>query len=156
MEPDRLSAEGLRPLLEFASGLDLSDTEGAASALEMEFPFAGPFVQELGSALRAALADGVICDQGEAPMSWSRLFRPDESSSQFSADVVDMNGCGPCHTHPQGEIDLCFALEGEPRFDGNPEGWTVYGPDSTHVPTVEDGRMLILYLLPGGAFQFVK
>ena len=51
-------------------------------------------------------------------------------------------------------MDLCFALDGDPTFDGNPPGWTVYGPESWHVPTVADGTMAILYFLPGGAIRF--
>ena len=62
---------------------------------------------------------------------------------------------GPKHRHPNGEIDLCFTLRGEARFDGRPEGWVVYGQDTTHVPTVRDGQMLILYFLPGGAIEFL-
>ena len=44
---------------------------------------------------------------------------------------------------------------GEARFDGHPEGWVVFGPDSVHVPTVSDGEMLILYFLPGGEIEFL-
>ena len=65
-----------------------------------------------------------------------------------------MNGPGLAHTHPNGEIDLCFAMDGDPRFDGHPEGWVVYGPGSWHVPTVTGGTMAILYFLPSGAIAF--
>ena len=34
-------------------------------------------------------------------------------------------------------------------------GWVVESPGSEHVPTVEGGRMLIVYLLPEGAIEFV-
>ena len=67
-----------------------------------------------------------------------------------------MTAPGPMHVHPQGEIDLCFAEDGEPTFDGQPPGWVVYPPGSKHVPTVAGGKMLILYLLPGGAIEFVR
>ena len=33
---------------------------------------------------------------------------------------------GASHTHPNGEIDLSFPVEGQPRFDGRPAGWIVY------------------------------
>ncbi|HJL17019.1 MAG TPA: DUF4863 family protein, partial [Sandaracinaceae bacterium LLY-WYZ-13_1] len=71
-----------------------------------------------------------------------------------SIDCVHMDRPGPGHTHPNGEIDLCFAVRGEPTFDGHPPGWTVYPPGSWHVPTVEGGVMDILYFLPGGAIRF--
>ena len=74
----------------------------------------------------------------------------------FAVDAVLMDKPGPKHRHPNGEVDLCFARSGSPRFDGNAEGWTVYGPDTTHVPTVTDGEMLILYFLPAGAIEFAK
>ena len=45
-------------------------------------------------------------------------------------------------------------LDGEPRFDGNPPGWTVYPPGSWHIPTVTSGKMAILYFLPEGAMRF--
>ena len=65
-----------------------------------------------------------------------------------------MSAPGPGHTHPNGEIDLCFAVDGAPTFDGHPPGWTVYPPGSWHVPTVAGGVMDILYFLPGGAIRF--
>jgi len=67
---------------------------------------------------------------------------------------VIMDGPGPGHTHPKGEVEICFVLDGEPRFDGNPPGWTVYPPGSWHIPTVSGGKMAILYFLPEGAMRF--
>ncbi len=151
-----LNPRQLRPLLVFAAGLDLSDPEAARAALDAEFPFDGDFVQELGRAMREAVAAGAICDHGAPPLQYSRLFPESEDSADFSADAVLMSVPGPLHEHPEGEIDLCFAVDGDPRFDGNPPGWTVYGPGSRHVPTVEGGTMLILYLLPGGSIRFLK
>ena len=78
--------------------------------------------------------------------------RPVETG-EFSIDVVHMNGAGPRHTHHEGEINWCIALSGQPRFDGHGAGWVAF-PGSTHVPTVEDGEMLIVYLLPNGAVEF--
>lgn len=152
MEP---TPRDLEPLLAFAATLDLADPAAARAALEREFPFAGDFVRELGRALAAACSDGRICNQGAPPLQYSRLF-PAEEGHGLSADVVRMSAAGPLHEHPEGEIDLCFAAAGEPEFDGNPPGWTVYGPGSRHVPTVSGGTMLILYLLPGGAIRFLR
>ncbi len=51
---------------------------------------------------------------------------------------------------------LGFAVEGDPRFDGQPEGWIVFAPGTQHVPTVTGGRMLIAYFLPGGAVEWIS
>ncbi len=146
----------LGPLLDFCAKLDLAKPEEARQKLEVDFPVEGDFVVRLGTALRKGLEAGSLCDQGEAPMQWSRLFKQAPETRDFSADVVCMNGAGPFHEHPAGEIDLAFALEGDPTFDGNPPGWTIYEPGSRHVPTVEGGSMVILYLLPGGQFRFLQ
>ncbi|MCA8963662.1 MAG: DUF4863 family protein, partial [Planctomycetes bacterium] len=84
-----------------------------------------------------------------------RFGRVAKDLSGFVVDAVLMDVPGPRHRHPNGEIDLCFATAGEPRFDDHPEGWVVYGKDTTHVPTVSGGTMLILYFLPGGAIEFL-
>ena len=67
-----------------------------------------------------------------------------------------MNGPGPLHRHPQGEVNYCVALDGAPTFDGQPAGWVVMTPESKHVPTVAGGEMLIVYLLPEGAIEFLE
>lgn len=159
MEPtteDRLSPASLRPLLEFASKLDLRDPKAAREELERHFPVRGEYVAELGDAMREGVAQGRLCHLGQPPVQYSRLFKATSESQNLSADAVLMSAPGPRHTHPNGEIDLCFAESGEPRFDGHPQGWVAYGPGSTHVPTVKGGTMLILYLLPGGAIEFQK
>ena len=68
---------------------------------------------------------------------------------------LDVRGAGPLHRHPAGEVNWCIALEGEPTFMGQPPGWVVEPPGSEHVPTVSGGRMLIVYLLPAGAIEFL-
>ena len=152
----RLDPDGLADLLGFAAELDLSDPAAAAARLEERFPFQGDFVQSIGAAMRAGVQDGSICHMGEAPVQFSRLFKATDESRGISADAVLMSAPGPRQAHPNGEIDLCFAERGEPQFDGQPPGWTVYPPGSRHVPTVAGGEMLILYLLPGGAIEFLK
>jgi hypothetical protein len=76
------------------------------------------------------------------------------ATSGFSIDVVHMSGPGPRHRHPNGEVNFCLALDGAPRFDGEPPGWVVLPPGSSHVPAVTGGTMLIVYLLPQGAIEF--
>lgn len=148
--------ERLQPLLDFCRTLDLSKPDEAQAALEAEFPFDGDYVQGVAAAMRAGVADGSLCHMGEDPVRFSRVLKPTDETHGFSADAVLMSAPGPRHRHPQGEIDLCFAEDGEPNFDGNPPGWTVYAPDSAHVPSVRGGTMLILYLLPQGEIEFLK
>ena len=145
----------LAPLLEFCSKLDLFDPSAATRALEEAFPFDGEWTQGLGEEMREGVDSGSLCDHGHAPVQWSRVFSSTEETHGLSCDAVLMSASGPRHRHPEGEIDLCFSMEGEPLFDGHPPGWVVYGPDSTHVPTVSGGTMLILYLLPSGAIEFL-
>jgi len=148
--------ENLKPLMEFSQGLDLADPDACLATLVEEFPVDGEYILGIAEQLRTGLTDGTLCARGELPMKFSRLTRPSEESFGFSVDVVYMSGAGPRHCHPKGEINFCIGFSGKPTFDGNAPGWTVYGEDSVHVPIVRDGEMIILYLLPGGAFELVQ
>jgi len=147
------------PLREAAS-VDLADPAAARSALRRAWAPEGPAGQALRAALVEALEAGTICDRGPPECRYSRLLKADGASGAgtpghgFSVDLVCMTAPGPRHRHPRGEVNLCFALEGSPRFDGQPEGWVVFPPGSEHVPTVTGGRMLIAYFLPGGAIEW--
>lgn len=148
--------ETFRPLIDAARGVDLADTAAAERELTRRLDPAGPAAQKLAEDLRALLAAGSIANRGAMPVKWGRVAKATEDSSGFSIDVVHMNGVGPMHRHPNGEIDYCIPLSGEPRFDGRPAGWVVYGADSRHAPTVTGGEMLIVYLLPDGAMEFLS
>ncbi len=143
------------PLLHAAEGLDLSQPESALAELESRFSATSPGADLLRPALVARLEAGTICDRGEAPMRFGRITKATPDSLNFSIDIVDMDGPGPRHKHPLGEVNFCVALEGEPTFDGNGPGWVVLPPESVHIPTVAGGRMLIVYLLPQGAMEFM-
>ncbi|HTE06204.1 MAG TPA: DUF4863 family protein [Planctomycetota bacterium] len=138
-----------------AAQVNPADPGGARAVLHRLYPPEG----EAGQALRAALAEaveaGVICDKGKDAIRYSRLCKPDATPHDLSVDFVWMTGPGIRHRHPRGEINLCYAVEGDPRFDGQPEGWVVFPPGSAHVPTVTGGRMLIAYFLPGGAVEWI-
>lgn len=109
------------------------------------------------AALRAAHAEGWATPKEAGGVRFGRVSRSDPALSGFSLDVVEMSGAAPgAHTHPEGEFDLSFVLDGAPTFDGRPPGWLVYPPNSRHVPTVTGGRMLIAYFLPGGAITFER
>ena len=97
---------------------------------------------------------GLVAPRGEEGMKWGRLSKASEETHGYSIDGVLISQAGPGHAHPNGEFDLCFTIEGQPLFDGQPEGWVVYGPNSWHIPTVEGGQMAILYFLPEGAIRF--
>jgi hypothetical protein len=124
-----------------------------AAALEKALPVASPQLQALKALVRQGVEARWLCDRENAGVRFSRVLKADPGGG-LSVDTVHMSGPGAAHTHPNGELDLCFAVSGTPRFDGRPEGWTVYPPGSWHVPTVEGGAMDILYFLPGGAIRF--
>jgi len=153
--PTQLSPVSLTPLLEYVAGLDLADPSAAQRSLERDFPADGAFVTELAAQMRAGVADGSLCNRGGGSVRFSRVFKACGETCGLSADAVLMDGPGPLHRHPLGEVDLCLREAGEPSFDGKPAGWVVYGPGSEHVPTVTGGTMLILYLLPQGSIEFL-
>lgn len=148
--------ETFRPLLEAARELDLADPAAAEAVLTRRLDPRGPEAEKLNAELVRLLEEGSIANRGELPVRWGRVAKPGPETDQYSIDVVYMNGAGPRHRHPGGEIDYCVALEGDPRFDGREAGWVVLPEDSVHVPTVEGGSMLIVYLLPGGAIEFLS
>lgn len=143
----------LVPVLDRLADVDPGDA-GLAGRLNAELPVDSPALREIRAAVVAGLEAGWLTPREAGGVRFGRLAKATDESRGFSIDAVDMDGAGPGHTHPNGEIDLCFDLEGTPQFDGNPPGWTVYGPGSWHVPTVVGGRMAILYFLPGGAIRF--
>lgn len=145
-----------RPLLEAAKGLDLSDPQTARTILADRLDPEGEAGRAVTEALIGLLEQGKIADRGEPPVRWGRVAKATEESLGFSIDVVHMSGPGPQHRHPAGEVNFCVALDGEPRFEDQPPGWVVLPPESTHVPRVEGGTMLIVYLLPGGEIEFLS
>ena len=151
-----LNAQNIAPLLQFIATLDATQPKEAKTKLEKEFPLEHELIQNIKSAMQEGIANQTLCHRGEPPVQFSRVFKATEASANLSADAVLMTAPGPLHKHPNGEFDLCFALDGDPTFDGHPEGWVVYEPNSKHVPTVKNGKMMILYLLPGGAIEFVQ
>ena len=144
----------LAPLITAISALDLAEPDAAKSRLDADFPLNGPLLTRIGAAVSAALDAGWLCPRENAGIRFGRLAKAGPDTAGLGIDAVAMNGPGPGHVHPNGEVDLCFSRSGQPRFDGNPPGWTVYGPGTWHEPTVRDGEMVILYFLPEGAIHF--
>lgn len=153
--PQPSMLEVFRPLLDAARGLDLADPKACEALLRERFDPRGSAARLLDASLLALLREGTIANRGEPPVRYGRVAKSGEATHGFSIDVVHMTGPGPRHRHPSGEIDYGIALEGAPTFDGRPPGWVVFGPRSEHVPTVAGGAMLIVYLLPGGAIDFL-
>lgn len=139
-------------VLEVVATVDPDDA-GAAAALASRLPLDGPLLLELRAALRSAIVERKVADRENDGVRFSRL-RKAATPEGLSVDVVHMAKPALAHTHPRGEIDLCFAVNDGACFDGKPEGWTVYPSGSWHVPTVTGGAMDILYFLPGGAIAF--
>lgn len=144
----------LTPLFTALKDADLKD-RALAGRLAAEFPLDGPVVAAVRAAATAGVAEGWLCNRENAGIKFSRPVKPSPATHGLAVDAVVMDRiAGPKHTHPNGEVNLCFAEEGAPQFCGHGEGWVVFPPMSTHVPKVDGGRMLILYFLPGGAIEF--
>jgi hypothetical protein len=141
----------LQPITAALGGIEL-DGPGAAAAVARAVPFDGPLVDSVRAAAFAAVESDWLLPKEQGGIRFGRVAKDLDG---FSVDCVLMDRPGPRHRHPNGEIDLCFARSGQPRFDGQPEGWVAYGQGSVHVPTVRGGEMLILYFLPGGAIEFL-
>jgi len=145
--------EALRPVLRDVAALDLSRPDEAAAALEASWPASRR--APLGELVRAARDAGWLTPRRASDtVTFGRLAKPSEATHGLSVDAVDMTGAAIAHTHPRGEVSLCFAEDPEARFCGHPEGWVVVGPGSHHVPEVTGGRMVILYFLPDGAMEW--
>jgi hypothetical protein len=147
--------ETFRPLLDAARGVALDDPIAARLELTRRFDPRGNQARELNAKLVELLRQGEIANRGELPVKYGRAAKATPETGDFSIDVVHMNGAGPLHRHPNGEVNWCVALDGEPTFMGQPAGWVVERPGSQHVPTVAGGTMLIVYLLPQGKIEFL-
>lgn len=130
---------------------------GLEADLNAAFPADGEVVRAVRDACDAGIAAGWMCAREHAGIRYGRVVKPGPATDGFSVDVVDMkNVAGGHHRHPNGEIDLVLPIDATARFDGRGAGWVVYGAGSAHVPTVDGGRALVLYLLPQGAIEFTK
>lgn len=145
-------AERVDPVIRALQDVSLEDPAAVLAELERRFPMAGQTVQGIRAAMTQGHEQGWLLTRSAGGIHFGRVAR---DRSGFSIDAVLSGGPGPKHRHPNGEVDLLFATSGDPRFDGHPEGWAVYGPGTVHVPAVAGGEMLILYLLPGGAIEWM-
>jgi len=135
----------LDPILDHLRTLDLSDAEKARESLARRFP-------DLSAIERICRGNlETLCPKSAGSTRFGRIAR---DRGGHSVDVVLSRGKGMAHTHPAGEVNLCFAYEGAPTFDGHPPGFVVYPPGSAHPADVSGGAMLMIYFLPGGRIEW--
>jgi len=135
----------LDPVLDALSTLDLANAAATRDALAARFPR----LPELERLCRENVE--VLCPKVAGEARFGRLAKDRRG---FSVDCVLSRGRGVAHTHPEGEVNLCFALEGAPAFDGHPPGWVVFPPGSRHPANVSGGAMFMIYFLPGGKIEW--
>src|SRR4051794_27011062 len=108
----------LDPLARIVATLDLREPSAAAQLAEKAPP---DRLGELRDLLFAASAEGWLTPRdGGSGVTFGRIAKPDSASANHSIDAVEMEGEAAEHTHPAGEVSLCFARSGNPRFDGHP------------------------------------
>ena len=140
----------LAPVFKELRACDLDRADYVERYLATRFPLGGGVSRAVREACEAGLAAGWLGrSEGETPTS-TRVLKPGE----FAVDILVLKGTGPAHAHPSGEVNLCFALEGDPTYDGHPPGWVVLRPDSAHAPQVRAGTMLVVTLLPRGDIEW--
>lgn len=123
--------------------------------LNATYPAEAADFVDLKALCRQGESEGWLMAREAGGIKFGRAVKPGTAAAEFSVDVVRMkNVKGPHHVHTTGEIGAIMALDGDPRFDGKPEGWYVYGPGSDHHPTVTGGEAYVLYFLPDGAIEF--
>jgi hypothetical protein len=127
------------------------------SHLNAEHGAGSDLYAQLFAACKTGVAEGWLANREAGGLRFGRVLKATEATHGFSVDVVSMKDvAGPCHVHPNGEIDLIMPLDPDARFDGHPAGWCVYEAGSAHRPTVSGGQALVLYLLPQGAIEFTQ
>ena len=126
-----------------------------ARHLNARWPHDGAAFAKLSALCAEGERDGWLMPREAGGIKFGRALKPGAAAGDFSVDVVHMHDVkGPHHIHPNGEIGAVMPIDGEPRFDGFPQGWYVYGPATDHHPTVTGGDAYVLYLLPDGAIEF--
>ncbi len=128
---------------------------GLEKYLGARFPGDGEVFANVEAACRDAIEAGWMCAEGEGDRRFGRVVEPVQSTGDLSIDVVDMTNLrGGHHKHPTGEILMIMPQDKDATFDRRGRGWLVYAPGTAHRPTVENGRALVLYLLPGGEIEW--
>jgi hypothetical protein len=143
----------VKQLARTVATLDLNAQAAASDALYKAHPPSG--MATLESAIEAGAKEGWLTPKSAGPdIRFGRVAKAGPQTHGMSVDVVDIEGEGMEHTHPKGEVSVCFARSGTPTFDGHEPGWVVLKPGSHHTPTVTGGRMIIIYFQPDGAVKW--
>jgi 2-hydroxylaminobenzoate mutase len=150
MNPQEL-IDALDPVLKVVATLDLSDPAAARARLDRDFPDLSRFEALFE---RAHAEDWLTPKRPDPSVAFGRLAKPGAATANLSIDVVDWEGPGAPHTHPKGEVSLCFPRSEGATFEGCHRGWVVMPPGSRHTPTASGGRMLVAYFLPDGAMAW--
>ncbi len=141
--------KALRRLVAAVDAVDPASPEDAMAHLDGAHPFDGADVTTILALCEEGLSAGWLAPREAGPkVRYGRLAKDMGGYAVDAVVMAEASGLG--HTHTRGEINMCFPLAGEPRFDGHPPGWVVFAPGSHHVPTVTGGTMLFLYFTPGG------
>ena len=143
----------LAPVIARVRELNLDDPDGARVVLNTDYPADGKLLAGLAQLATAGLAEGWLCNKESGGTRFSRVAKP-EAAHGFSIDAVLLSSDGPAHRHTRGEVNCLLPLEGAPKFCGIKPPWAVFAPGSRHVPSVAGGKMLIFYMLPGGAIEW--
>ncbi len=146
-------SELMAPILAAVAGQPVD--AGLEKDLAARFPGDGETFAAIEAACLEAIEAGWMCDQGEGNRRFGRVIEPGQGTGDLSVDVVDMTDLRGGHqTHPSGEILMIMPQDEGARFDRRGRGWLVYAPGTGHRPSVEGGRALVLYLLPGGRIEW--
>ena len=153
--PQAELAERLQHLVAAVDAIDAAAPDAAVAHLEATHPFEGEGVNAIRALCDRGLEEGWLCPREGGPtVKFGRIAK---DMGGYAVDAVRMEeGHAIGHTHTRGEINMCFPLEGEPKFDGLDPGWVVFPPGSHHVPTVTGGTMLFIYFTPGGEVVWDK
>src|SRR5690606_42075302 len=123
--------------------------------LNHQYPYEGEPVQRIVEICKSAAQQGWMCQYDAGGVRYGRVIKPHADMHGYSVDVGDMEDlAGPHHRHPNGAIDLIMPISQDALFDGQRQGWLVYGPDTAHSPTVTQGLSCGLYLRPEGKIYF--
>ena len=115
-----------------------------------------PFA-EIQRLLRLGIDEGWACyDEIDGPdYCRGRLADTTAGVHQFAVESAKLKDVrGNYHRHPLGEINMVQPVDPEGKFCGFGAGWKVFGPDTSHFPTVTGGIVTFIFLLPKGQIEY--